>query len=232
MIKQMAIVKKKPGMTDSEYYTYIEHVHGSMSRKYNPGTLIKYTQNHVFDSIYGRKTDKTFVIPTGYTSVTELYFDDLAGMGACFSDPNIVKYIAQDGQYFADESMTITSVVEEKEVAVPNPRANGIKVIYSFKKAAGISDEEFLKKLDEYNEAIIPTIPGICRYVQNVPLGIAGNTSHFKNANDFVFEGSVAIWVEFLDDFRKYQEALEARADGFFDPSASFCLCVNEKYII
>ena len=233
MIKQMAIAKRKPDMTRNEYFHYIEHVHGVLSRKYNPGTLVKYTQNHIYDGAYGYTPDKTFKINMGYDSITELYFEDLPAMGQCFSDPDIIKYIAADGENFCDESVTVLMIVQEEEAEIEKRREGGIKVVYYLKKEEGIADDIFYRKWDQANEEILPGISGICRYIKNLPMaGVQDNSEHFHNEAKIKYEGSASIWVDQIETFRLYQREMEKRCKGFFNPSYSFFVCCDEVYIV
>ena len=52
MIKMMAAICRKPGMTHAEYLAYVQHVHGAISTE-QPLTLRRYVQNHVFDAAFG-----------------------------------------------------------------------------------------------------------------------------------------------------------------------------------
>jgi len=231
MIKQMAIAKRRPDMTHREYLEYIEHVHGVLSRKYNPGTLVKYVQNHIYDSAFGYRPDKAYQINAGYDSITELYFEDFPSMGMCFGDPNIIKYIASDGENFAEESLTIPLVVQEHEVEVSNPQENGMKVVYYIKKQDGIDIETYHKLWDEANAEILPEMQGVYRYIKNIPVAM-GNSEHFHNDGSTNYEGCASVWVDSMESFRKYQRAMEAKSEGFFSPTHSFFVCCDEVYII
>jgi ABC-type microcin C transport system permease subunit YejB len=50
MIKMLAAVRRKPGMTHAEFLEYIEHQHGNIARA-KPLSVKRYVQNHVIDGI-------------------------------------------------------------------------------------------------------------------------------------------------------------------------------------
>ncbi len=233
MIKQMAIVKRKSDMTHREYLDYIEHVHGVLARKYNNGTLLKYTQNHIYDGAYGFQQGKNNTMTTDYDSITELYFENHETMARNLQDPDTVKHIASDGVNFADEQYTIPLIVEEKEITVNGSQKKGMKVIYYLKKVDGISYSEYWMRLDNANSEILPNIPGIVRYIKNIPIG-GGRSEHFHNTGDFSYEGVLSLWVNDIATFREYQRRLERASEKspFFDPSYSFFVFCNEVCII
>jgi hypothetical protein len=47
MIKLMAAIRRRPGMTQQEYFPYIREVHGGLS-KAHPLTVRRYVQNHAW----------------------------------------------------------------------------------------------------------------------------------------------------------------------------------------
>jgi hypothetical protein len=52
MLKVLATVRRRPGMTEAEYRSYLQDVHGGLV-KANPLGVARYVQNHVFDSAFG-----------------------------------------------------------------------------------------------------------------------------------------------------------------------------------
>ena len=70
MIKLMALLFKKPGLTDEEFKSYWKGKHGALAGKIIP-ELRKYTQNH-FLKLPGLKYEGDGFV--------ELWFDDLGGL--------------------------------------------------------------------------------------------------------------------------------------------------------
>lgn len=96
MIKMLATLCRKPGMTHAEYLAYIQHVHGAIATE-NPVTLARYVQNHVFDAAFGTNNERTHSQVVARDSVTELYWDDPAAMGASFQHEHVRTKVGPDG---------------------------------------------------------------------------------------------------------------------------------------
>ena len=109
MIKMMAAICRKPGITHAEYLAYVQHVHGAISNE-QPLMLRRYVQNH----IDGERTRPD--IPTTAVEidgVAELWFDDQAALETAAHTPEM-KALHADGAKFIGRIKSY--VVEEKFV--------------------------------------------------------------------------------------------------------------------
>ena len=88
MIKMMAAICRKPGMTHAEYLAYGQHVHGAISNE-NPVTLRRYVQNHVFDAAFGSSAEPVHAQTVARDSVTELWWDSPQDMAANFAHEHV-----------------------------------------------------------------------------------------------------------------------------------------------
>jgi hypothetical protein len=88
MIKMMAAICRKPGMTHAEYVAYVQHEHGAISNE-NPVTLRRYVQNHVFDAAFGSGAEAVHVQTVARDSVTELFWDSPQDMAATFGHEHV-----------------------------------------------------------------------------------------------------------------------------------------------
>lgn len=230
MIKMLGLGRRRPDMTLQEHFAYREHVHGGLARKYR-GTIQKYVQGRVYDSAFGYQPDGTYKMEPIVDCVTELYYENFATMAENFQDPNVAKYVAGDGAKMCDEKFTITMVVEEQPVI--DKGEGGFKILFWLKKPSDMEIEEFYQEIDNANAEILPSIPGIIRYIKNVPTG-AFKTNHFNNDGSTTYEFAASIWVDSMDTFRDYHKQMVERTEKqlFFDPSYSFFICVDEVYII
>ncbi|WP_181807933.1 EthD domain-containing protein [Streptomyces shenzhenensis] len=95
MIKLVAAVRRRPGMTHAEYAEYIEKVHGGIAVA-NKLTVRKYVQNHVLDGACGALGDVGYQVTLPRDSMTELYFDDLESMVQTFADPYAREVVGPD----------------------------------------------------------------------------------------------------------------------------------------
>ena len=105
MIKMMALLFKKPGLTDEEFKSYWKGKHGALAGKIIPG-LRKYTQNH-FVKLPGLKYEGDGFV--------ELWFDDLEGVKKylAWRRTAAAQPLLEDETKFLDRSKTVRYVVEE-----------------------------------------------------------------------------------------------------------------------
>ncbi|MFF8022051.1 EthD domain-containing protein [Streptomyces sp. NPDC007896] len=178
MIKLVAAVRRRPGITHAEYaeyaeyVEYVEKVHGGIALA-DRLTVRKYVQNHVLDGAYGMLGDTGYQATLPRDSVTELYFDDLASMGRTF-DPYAREVIGPDAVNFSDQPSALSLLVEESEAEAPRPGDGRVKVLHFLKAADGITPEAFRKGLRRAYEEVLADSSGPARYLRghqwNTPL--------------------------------------------------------------
>ena len=105
MIKLMALLFKKPGLTDEEFKGYWKGKHGALAGKIIP-ELRKYSQNH-FIKLPGLKYEGD--------GFAELWFDDLGGVKKylAWRQTAAAQPLLEDESKFLDQSKTLRYVVEE-----------------------------------------------------------------------------------------------------------------------
>src|SRR5205814_6320892 len=101
MIKMMAAICRKPGMTHAEYLAYVQHVHGAISNE-QPLTLRRYVQNHVFDAAFGSGSEAVHAMTVARDSITELWWDSPKDMGENFAHEHVRTKVGPDAANFAD----------------------------------------------------------------------------------------------------------------------------------
>jgi hypothetical protein len=137
MIRMIAAVCCRPGMTHAECMAYHHQVHGRISREV-PLTLRRYVQNHVFDSAFGSSRASSHEQVVARDSVSELCWDDLDGMRATFMHPDVQQKIGPDGVNFAEVSTTANLVAYEVEMPVLHPGPGDVKLMHFLRAAKGI----------------------------------------------------------------------------------------------
>ena len=108
MIKQIALVHRKPGMSQEEFNRYWKDVHSHVYAKYSPGVR-KYVQNHLIQ-IPGVKYE--------YDGIVETWFDDLDAQRKCmeFNRSPEGKELEKDAFKFLDMNGKITSFLVEEHI--------------------------------------------------------------------------------------------------------------------
>ncbi|BBC38771.1 hypothetical protein SGFS_100650 [Streptomyces graminofaciens] len=241
MIKLVAAVRRRPGMTHAEFAEYIEKVHGGIALA-DKLTVRKYVQNHVLDGAYGALGDVGYQVKLPRDSVTELYFDDLESMGQTFAAPYSREVVGPDAVNFSDQPAALSLLVEESEAEAPRSATGKVKILHFLKAADGLAPEAFQKGLRRTYEDLLADPAGPARYVRghewNTALPGDGMAAYFGGVSEQpAYDAYSALWfdeVEALTGFRAWQEALAGHAEkrgAHFQPSLSFFLLTREVVI-
>jgi hypothetical protein len=240
MIKMMAAVCRRPGMTHAEYVAYVQHVHGATSRE-NPVNLRRYVQNHVFDAAFGSRAEATHAMTVARDSVTELWWDSPEDMRANFAHEHVRTKVGPDGANFGDMSRTLSLVAVEAEQPVRHPgQACGAKVMHYLRVAEGLALPAFFERWARAHERALDSAPvaaaAIRRCVHNRQLSEFNPMLAYFGAKDVpIYEGVASLWFDdtaSVGAFRDYERALlavnaEAGA-AFYDPAQSFFVYATE----
>ena len=240
MIKMIAAVCRRPGMTHAEYVAYIQHVHGAISNE-NPVALRRYVQNHVFDAAFGSHSESAHSMPVARDSVTELYWDNADDMTATFAHEHVRTKVGPDASNFADASLSLSLVAVEAELAVARPgQATGAKVLHYLRAAEGLALPEFFERWAHAHERALATDPvaavALRRCVHNRQVSEFNPMLAYFSAKDVpVYEGVASLWfddVASVSAFRSYERALLAinadAATTFYRPAQSFFVYATE----
>ena len=105
MIKSVTLLKRKPGLTDEEFYGHWKEIHGPLAARVIPG-LRKYVQNH---SVAFPRVKNEF------DGFAELWFDDLEALEEYFiwRQTDEAKVLLDDENKCFDWSQAIRCIVNE-----------------------------------------------------------------------------------------------------------------------
>ncbi|MFC1926664.1 EthD domain-containing protein [Chloroflexota bacterium] len=105
MIKLVAFLKRKPGMSREEFFKYWKENHGPLAVKCFP-TFKRYVQNHIIAQP-GEEPE--------YDGIMELWFEDIAGYEAVidFYQSDAGKVIRDDEERFQNLNIRPDFFVEE-----------------------------------------------------------------------------------------------------------------------
>ncbi len=241
MIKTTAAIRRKPGMTQQEYFRYILDVHGALA-KAKPLTVRRYVQSHVFDGAYGASTDRAYQIAFHRDSVTELYFDDVASMMQTFGDPYVREVVGPDAVHFNDFPTALAMLAEDSEIEVAYPGSGVVRVMYFLKRKAGATAPQFIdalrvaveKGLDEGS----PGAGAVRRAVlsRSIP-DETGLMAYFGSREMPAYDAVLNLWFEetqALAGWRTWQTAFELRMEPSLahDPSCAFFLMARDHVIL
>ena len=241
MIKTLAAIRRKPGMTQHEYFSYIRDVHGALARA-KPLAIRRYVQNHVVDSAYGAEGDPAYQGLFHRDSVTELYFDDVEGMLRSFTDAYVRDVVGPDGANFSDMSTALAMLARDVELDVPAPADAPVKMMYFLRKPDALTSERFAGELRLAVDAALRGTPQAAAAVRRAVLTLAipdetGLMAYFGAKDLPGYDAVVNLWFDeggALPAFRAWQRAfLGANVQPAFHlPSQAFVLVVREVEII
>jgi uncharacterized protein (TIGR02118 family) len=105
-----------------------------------------------------------------------------------------------------------------------------IKLIYCFRKRAGMTDEEFDRYWRDVHGPIGARIPGLRRLVQSRTVNIPGDT---RRAD---FDGVVELWFDDVQALLAARASREWQASGldearFLDPTSTAYAVTEERVI-
>ncbi|RQV69645.1 hypothetical protein DF024_01670 [Burkholderia cenocepacia] len=240
MIKMMAAICRRPGMTHAEYVAYIQHVHGAISNE-NPVALRRYVQNHVFDAAFGSTSEPVHSMAVARDSVTELYWDNQEDMAATFAHQHVRTKVGPDAANFADASVSLSLVATEVEQPVAQPaQACGAKVLHYLRAVEGLALPEFFRRWAYAHEHALGAEPIVaatlrrCVHNRQIPEYNA-MLAYFSAKGVPIYEGVATLWfddVVSVGAFRAYERALLAfNADPstvFYRPDRSFFVYATE----
>jgi hypothetical protein len=240
MIKMLAAVCRRPGMTHAEYVAYVQHVHGKIATE-NPVGLRSYKQNHVFDAAFGALSQQSHALEMPYDSVTELYWDSPEAMKANFAHEHVRTKVGPDAVNFSDSRKGVSLVAEEHEQPVVNPSlATGAKVIHYLRAAEGLDLDTFFSRWAQAHQHVLDSSPFVAanlrRCVHNHQRPEFNEMlAYFGDSDVPIYEGVSSLWfddVTSVGAFREYERNILAMNQDptsvFYQPEQSFFLYVTE----
>ena len=98
MVKFTILLKRKPTLTQAEFVEHHRGVHAALflSIPVVKETVRRYVQQHAMP------VELPGMPPVKYDGITELWFDDVAALGRCFSDAEYMERVRPDEAAFLD----------------------------------------------------------------------------------------------------------------------------------
>jgi len=110
MVKVIALIKRKPGISREEFAKHYEEVHAPLAVKYLP-SIKRYARNHIITP--------PGVEEPGFDCISEFWYDDMEGYQAVLDalgdyKTEIGQIFYDDEETFMDRSKVVGFLVEEK----------------------------------------------------------------------------------------------------------------------
>ena len=110
MIKSMALIKRKPGLSREEFIQHYEEVHAPLALKHFP-TFKRYVRNHIIALPGTEEPD--------FDCITEIWFEDKEGAMAVTEalgdyKTEIGRIFLADEEKFMDRGSLVSFLVDER----------------------------------------------------------------------------------------------------------------------
>ena len=107
MIKSIALIKRKSGLSREEFIKHYEEVHVPLILKYVP-TIRRHVRNHIISALRQKELE--------FDCITEAWFDDMDGYKTAIGvwRTEIGQVIRDDEDIFLDRSKLLMYLVEER----------------------------------------------------------------------------------------------------------------------
>lgn len=234
MIKVMAFMKKKDGLTIEEFSRYWYEEHAPLGFRVLPEDIrfTRYVQHYAvpMEGSGGPMFD----------GVVEFCLEDMDMFQKWFawymSDGG--KPLRRDEGNFIDRSSVTVTIVEER-VIIPGDeaRGDGIKLIAGVKRRSGLTLQEFRQYWYERHVPlalkVLPEAPYVKRYIHNYGLALEG-------LGEPALDGIGELCFDDLEAFRKSTEwflgeggkVLRDDEDNFVDPTTRVAVLVQQRTLI
>lgn len=112
MVKLMACLRRKAGMSEAEFHQYWKDTHGPLVKSVTEFSryIRRYSQSHTLQDL------ASFFPPQAtpaYDGIAELWFESVEDMQQAFSEPRYLEIIRPDEQKFLDLPNCVTFITEE-----------------------------------------------------------------------------------------------------------------------
>lgn len=223
----IAAVRRRPGMSRRDFFDYILNVHADISTR-EPLTMIRYTQNHIVDSIAGQPGQREYAVQPDRDSVTVLTFADLPSMFATMGNPYTREHIGPDGANFSDLATAAALVTSNRYIQGAEADAPGETIIAFVNPLPGVDDDTLTAGLG----ALFDGAGSAFTSVQVGSRLAEGDVvvPYFGGADGIAYQGVVTITLPATDGTlaRVWSQLVST---GVVDPARSFAALVDVKEI-
>ncbi len=148
MVKLIALLVKKEGLTDIEFHCHWRYNHGPLAAMIT--SMDAYCQCHLVP-----RPPADLPIAATYGGTAEVWWQDMGAAARLATDPEYTENAEPDEPLFIDMDRMIFMTVKEQEVlgSRPGKAAGGLKVIHLVTRAEGMDPDEFRTRFEGADEA-------------------------------------------------------------------------------
>lgn len=242
--KQLAVVRRRSGLTHKEYLNYHAIVHGlkSWNAPMDNSYPVAYIQDHVFDSAFGVNNSVANQVYVGRDDVTELYGNSSTSFTVAPTTNYTAQVIGPDGSNFNDMDTAFSMLAYEKPVLGTIDRSetidsSGLGPVVVFYWAAAtpgiLSNDTFGTELAN---RFVELIPHKTLYRATVHVPVPGKDTGLYFGGDAMptMNAVVKLWLRRRSDAVELVRSAQLQLDSdelSLDIDKSFALFCNEVVI-
>jgi hypothetical protein len=228
--KQLAIVRRRQGLTAAEYLHHHTIVHGlkSWNAPDSVDQPLAYVQDHIFDSAYGINTTANLPQPNyfGHNDMTELYSRSQDAFATPPPNNYTATVIGPDANAFSDFSSAISmyaTEVFEKVNSTCRPSDSSFNAFYwAFATASDSNSSSFDNSTFAATimQTLLESMPSGTIYNASIHTSVPGLDSrgYYGGYNNPTVNAVLKFWLcdgnESVASFRGAMTSLIARNDG------------------
>jgi uncharacterized protein (TIGR02118 family) len=197
MVKTMALLSRKPGVTSEQFDAHWHHPHG------DPLSLAIDTLRHYVQST---RKDLEQVPAAPYDGIAEVWLDDIETAAGLTEHPKFAAAQADQINFMQPDAVRYL-MTEEQPVAGDSGPGDGAgyKLMHLVKRAAGSSPEEFHASWPDPREAELGSALGAKRHVR------CHSVDATYNGDEPTYDGVRELWFDDLDALeRAYADQSES----------------------
>ncbi|MBS1676604.1 MAG: EthD domain-containing protein [Actinobacteria bacterium] len=161
MVKLIALLVKREGLTDVEFHRHWRYNHGPLAAKIT--SMEAYCQCHLVP-----RPPADLSIADTFGGTAEVWWEDLDAAARLATDPEYTEHAEPDEPLFIDMDRMIFMTVKEQEVLGSRPAKadGGLKVIHLVTRAEGTDPDEFRARFEAADEAAAAAELKMSRFVR------------------------------------------------------------------
>lgn len=224
--KQLAAVRRRPGLTTAEYLYHHTFVHGR--KAWNAPDSVDqpwaYVQDHMFDSAYGINTSTPASETSffGHSDMTELYSRSENSFSTAAPNNYTATVIGPDGNAFSDYSASISMYAYERfqpvvgtcEISAPSQQFNAFYWVFANSTQANTSSFDNVTFADNVYNSLTAHLPVGAVYNASIHTPVAGLDSrpYYGGSDNPIINAVIKFWLcndnQAVTTFRRAQAAL------------------------
>jgi EthD domain len=209
MVKLIALLVKRPELTDIEFHSHWRYTHGPLAAMIS--TMQAYCQCHLVP-----RPPEDLRIASQFGGTAEVWWQDLSDAASLANDPEYTENALPDEPNFIDMDRMVFMTVKEQVVFEDAPlekRSSGLKVIHLITRPEGAEPDDFRASWEAADESDLAERLGMERFRRTCAIPEA-----YEGEQPPAFDGTREMW---WPDEWAFAAARERDPDAWAEVSGS-----------